>query len=250
MGNSKRSPALALLVTILMLTGLGATLLCLMAAVGTMVGLFWVRLASAVVLALAIPATIADRLLPESGPKPKGLVTKVFAVLWIAFPLLFLLAAGGKTKALMVAEGDRLMAEGFGKVSALSHLLAGERPPAPKPNGSSPGANLAASAKQPVAGSASAAKSNASAKARDKTTATAQGSKKPPSFARGSKRNDCTYPSGPYGTAVGDTLPPNFQWAGFAPGSNAATTVVPRDLFDCNGKGGIRAVVIDVSRYG
>jgi hypothetical protein len=62
--------------------------------------------------------------------------------------------------------------------------------------------------------------------------------------------NPCTYPSGPYGVAQGQVVPPTLSWQGYAPGSNTVTTITPEDLFDCDGSKGINAVMVDTSQYG
>ncbi len=60
----------------------------------------------------------------------------------------------------------------------------------------------------------------------------------------------CEYPPGPYGVAVGQTVPPNLSWQGFTPGSDVATTVTIQDFFDCDGTRGIDAVLFDTSQFG
>ena len=236
---SKLRTTLGWLLALLVLVGFAATLLCLMALIGSLTPLLWVRAGGALVVALAVPALIADRLLPETGPKPKGLVTKVFAALWLVFPLLFLLAARDYTTPLLEAESSRLMSDGFGRVGTLGYRLAGKTPPprklppVPAPSGK----------KQP----------SGSASAQGDGVGSAQAKKKdgrPPSDTRGSKDSGCTYPKGPYGIVAGKTLPPRLRWKGLAPGSNRATTVTASELFDCDGRRGIHAVVIDVSQYG
>jgi hypothetical protein len=54
----------------------------------------------------------------------------------------------------------------------------------------------------------------------------------------------CTYPSGPYGVAVGSVLAPTITWQGYAPDASAPTTLKSTDLYDCNGSKGINAVVM------
>jgi hypothetical protein len=57
----------------------------------------------------------------------------------------------------------------------------------------------------------------------------------------------CTYPSGPYGKTMGSTIPANLSWQGYAPGSSSVSTVSASDLFDCDGRFGINAILIDES---
>jgi len=57
----------------------------------------------------------------------------------------------------------------------------------------------------------------------------------------------CTYPNGPYGPGLGQTISPSFSWQGYAPNETTVSTLKSRDLFDCDGSKGIDAIVIDVS---
>jgi|HubBroStandDraft_2_1064218.scaffolds.fasta_scaffold249414_2 hypothetical protein len=58
---------------------------------------------------------------------------------------------------------------------------------------------------------------------------------------------ECPYPAGPYGTTVGAVLDPTLQWQAYAPGATAASTLAITDLYDCDGKKGINALVFDTS---
>lgn len=60
----------------------------------------------------------------------------------------------------------------------------------------------------------------------------------------------CEYPSGPYGVAMGDVVPPTLSWDGFEPGNPNPTSFTAEDLFDCDGSRGIHAIVVDTSQYG
>jgi thiol-disulfide isomerase/thioredoxin len=53
----------------------------------------------------------------------------------------------------------------------------------------------------------------------------------------------CTYPSGPYGKTQGSTVPPNLTWQGYAPGSSSVSTISTSDLYDCDGRFGIHAIL-------
>lgn len=57
----------------------------------------------------------------------------------------------------------------------------------------------------------------------------------------------CTYPKGPYGPGTGQVVSPNLTWQGYAANDASVTTLSTNDLFDCDGKKGIDAIVIDVS---
>jgi hypothetical protein len=63
----------------------------------------------------------------------------------------------------------------------------------------------------------------------------------------GVSSGECPYPSGPYGTAVGDVLDPTLLWQAYAPGATTPSTLHISDLLDCDGKKGINAIVFDTS---
>jgi hypothetical protein len=60
----------------------------------------------------------------------------------------------------------------------------------------------------------------------------------------------CTYPTGPYGVAVNQTVPPSLTWQGYSPGASSPGTVSIQELFDCDGSKGIDAILFDTSQYG
>ncbi len=112
--------------------GFVGTLLCSMAAVGLVSDNGWVRAGVALVVAIALPAFLADRLLPSDtkDPKAKGLTSDVFALLWLGVPLLFAVALNGVTRPWLAREGDRLRAADQELMSSLAYLLAGVDPQA------------------------------------------------------------------------------------------------------------------------
>jgi hypothetical protein len=57
----------------------------------------------------------------------------------------------------------------------------------------------------------------------------------------------CPYPSGPYGTMMGQVVSPSLTWQGYAEGSSNLTTIKATDYFDCDGSKGINALVFDES---
>jgi hypothetical protein len=57
----------------------------------------------------------------------------------------------------------------------------------------------------------------------------------------------CVYPKGPYGVSTGSVLDPTFSWQGYAANDSTVSTLALSDLFDCDGKKGIDAIIIDVS---
>jgi len=56
-----------------------------------------------------------------------------------------------------------------------------------------------------------------------------------------------SYAKGPYGTGVGQVLPPNDSWQGYAANDASVTTLQISDLYDCDRSKGINAIVIDTS---
>ena len=83
--------------------GLGfvTTLLSLMAVVGLLTENGWIRVLVALVVALAVPAVLSDRLLPDDVERARGLPSDVFARVWIGFPLAFAVGFNAATRALL-----------------------------------------------------------------------------------------------------------------------------------------------------
>ncbi len=106
--------------------GFFGTLVCLMALVGKFAESGWMRSLVALVVALAVPAVVADRLLPDDDPsKGKGVVGDAFAVLWLGVPVVFAVVLGGATSGLLRTEGDRLTQAGVGSLGRVAYLLSG-----------------------------------------------------------------------------------------------------------------------------
>lgn len=122
---------LAIVRTIVKVVAIGVgfvgTLVCLMAAVGIVTQNGWVRLGVAAVVAIALPAFLADRMLPTDtkDPKAKGLPGDVFALLWLGVPLVFAVALNGVTRPWLTTEGDRLRSADQALMARLAYLLAG-----------------------------------------------------------------------------------------------------------------------------
>lgn len=57
----------------------------------------------------------------------------------------------------------------------------------------------------------------------------------------------CPYPPGPYGVTEGATVEPGLSWQGYLAGGTPLSTLRSRDLLDCDGSKGIRALVFDES---
>jgi hypothetical protein len=57
----------------------------------------------------------------------------------------------------------------------------------------------------------------------------------------------CDYPAGPYGYVLGSTVSPGITWQGYAPNdaSGTVTTLKMTDLYDCDGRFGINAILLD-----
>jgi S1-C subfamily serine protease len=99
-----------------------------MAIVGAFTENGWVRVVVALLVAVAVPAVVADRLLPSTpDAKSAGLTTDVFALFWVAFPALFAVVLGGATRGLLTKEADRHESAGNGSIARVVYLLAGVR---------------------------------------------------------------------------------------------------------------------------
>jgi hypothetical protein len=57
-------------------------------------------------------------------------------------------------------------------------------------------------------------------------------------------RTDCKYPSGPYGTDVGEIVAPTLAWEGYAAGASTVSTTAIADLHDCDGSRNVSAILI------
>jgi serine protease Do len=166
---------------IALLVGFVGTFVCLMAAAGLAVHNGWLRAILAIVVAIVLPAVVADRLLPDDSKeeKAKGLTSDVFALFWIAVPLGFAVVANGFTKPWLTQEGDRLTTADQNLLAAAAYMLAGVD--AHAATGPDPAGSTSASASgSAVAGGTASAGPAPSAAPTASTTATPEVKKKPP----------------------------------------------------------------------
>jgi len=62
--------------------------------------------------------------------------------------------------------------------------------------------------------------------------------------------HSCDWPTGvTFGTDVGDTLGPGFEWEGYAEGCPVSSTITIQDFYDCDGSIGINAIYLTSSRF-
>ncbi len=152
------------------LVGFVATMIGLSACIGALTGNVYARVIGALVVTIAVPLGIADRLLPKDDPaRAKGIVTEVMAVTWVLFGFVFATAANSATRGLLVREGDRFQQGGHEWSAQVAYFLAGVRPqiaPAPAPDASSsPSATATASATTSALAATATATATASATA-------------------------------------------------------------------------------------
>jgi len=257
-------PAGLILKTLGLATGWAGTQLSLMALAGPYIEGLGLRFAVALTVSLVVPALIADRLLPETDPKPKGLVTTVFALAWMGFAGLFVLATGSFGQTRLSAEGDRLGSEGYTGLAQVSYFLAGGRPApsteavATDQEATTPtGPAVSAAPPAPSVIDTPSASDEPTPAPETEGTATAQSDSPAPKVEGAlppmvppADQGDCRYPEGPYGIAEGATLSPTLQWEGIVPGADEPVQVHMRDLYDCKGDRGIDAIIIDTSQFG
>lgn len=109
-----------------LIVGVVGTLVCSMALVGLVVENGWIRFGVALVVTIALPALISDRLLPDDDPtSAKGLPSDVFALFWLGFPVVFAIALGAMTRNALTKEGDRLSTSGAGSLARVAYFLGG-----------------------------------------------------------------------------------------------------------------------------
>jgi serine protease Do len=119
--------------------GLLGTLLVLMALIGSFAESGWIRFPVAIVVAIVVPAVLVDRLLPDDDPaRARGLPGDIFALVWLATTVVFVVPLHGTSGKLLAHEGDRLTVAGIGPLARVAYLLAGVRAeasttPAPEP---------------------------------------------------------------------------------------------------------------------
>ncbi len=99
-----------------------------MALVGQFVVNGWARLAIAAIALIAIPAFLADRLLPDDPTKSRGVVTDVLAVCWLGFAFVVFGAAIALTQPAIDQEARRLEGAEMNTVAKLTRWLAGGKP--------------------------------------------------------------------------------------------------------------------------
>ncbi len=138
--------ALLLLKLLAICVGFAGTLLSLMAAIGALTDNGYARVIGALVVTIAVPLAIADKLLPEHDPLAgKGIVTDVLSLFLLSFTLIFS-GAAAVTGPLYEREGDRLANEGFSLAAHVAYLLGGISADFPKPEAPVAGTEAAADA--------------------------------------------------------------------------------------------------------
>src|SRR5262245_32190594 len=121
---------------IALLGGAVITVVSLMALVGVHTDNGWARAGIAIVVALAVPLFVVERILARLQPdKVKGVTTDALAVIYLGFSLAFVGIAHGFAQPRLVAEAHRLDAAGIASLARLTEFLAGgggaTRAPAP-----------------------------------------------------------------------------------------------------------------------
>lgn len=112
---------------IALLVGASTTLLCGMALLGSFVEAGWIRVIGALVVMIVVPAAITDRLLPKDDPaRGRGLPTDVFALTWLAVPVLVAVVLGSMTHGALQLEGERQAAAQHDWLARLAMALAGK----------------------------------------------------------------------------------------------------------------------------
>lgn len=129
------------------------TVICLMSVAGMLVANGWARLGIALVLAIGVPALIADRLLPEDTTRARGLVSDVFAVSWLGIAFVFVGLGVGFTRPLLHTEAGRLAGAGVDTLARVTFWIAGapEAASASASSGVSPATEQAEAQPDPVA---------------------------------------------------------------------------------------------------
>jgi hypothetical protein len=111
--------------------GFSATVISLMAWVGSFTESLPARVGIALVLAIGLPGLIARLALPKDDPLiAVGLISETYALFLLGFAVLFVIALHERAAPLLVREGDREAIE-FGQMAAQGAWFLGRvQPPA------------------------------------------------------------------------------------------------------------------------
>jgi len=108
--------------------GLPVTVLCLMAVIGVYTSALGVRALGAVVLTLAVPAVVARVFHTKGDPLVSvGLPSETYAWILLGFAVLFVVALHGRTRPILIREGDRDACEGLNEVARAVWFLGGAK---------------------------------------------------------------------------------------------------------------------------
>jgi serine protease Do len=103
-----------------------ASLIGIATFMGTIVESAWARYGVALVLLIAVPAIVADRLLPADDPRrARGLTTDVFCLSWIGCAIVFNLVLATFTHGPFVTESQRLRQAGLSWIAVSAEWLGG-----------------------------------------------------------------------------------------------------------------------------
>jgi hypothetical protein len=105
------------------------TMVSLMALAGTFTDNGWARASIAIAAAVLVPLLLVERILARLSPdRMNGVTTDVLALVYVAFPLVFVGVAHGASRPLLQDEGQRLERAGMARMSRAAYLLAGGSP--------------------------------------------------------------------------------------------------------------------------
>lgn len=108
------------------------TLVFVMSVVGLAIDNFWVRLLVGLIVVVAVPAVIAERLLRRTNLSGVSFVANVFAVVLLSLALI-IASFGAVTRPLLVREGDRHARAGSRTFARAVYFIAGVTPTFPEP---------------------------------------------------------------------------------------------------------------------
>ena len=192
-GPSRPSPGVLLVYRLLKLAAfvlaLPSAVIAGMALIGAVTDNGYARLLGALLVMLAAPLFVADRLLPDHDPaRARGLVSDVCAVTWSLVVFVVAGLANGSTRPLLAREGDRLVSAGYGTMATVAYVLAGVR----AESAAAPAIGGSASASSSAAGPASAAAPSAVPSGSASASPTASSSAAAPPKPRGDRPGDKT----------------------------------------------------------
>lgn len=115
--------------TISILLGFPLTVLALMSLIGLATDNLWIRLIPALIVAIALPLFVVDRLLPDDDQaSARGMPTDLLALFWLGIGVLYIGLGQPVTGGILINEADHFATAGSPDLARMTYWLAGATP--------------------------------------------------------------------------------------------------------------------------